>query len=232
MFHHHLLRQLHHLQHHQRRQLHHLQHHQRRQLNHLQHHQHRQLHHHLRRQLHYLHYHRPNCSLRHYPGHRQHQIFFELSDCEVYNEADLCEEVEVGSVENCSNINELKKLLITTKTVKGKPKLCYGGYYYTVDRVGKNEKIQWKCERVCNTQDHARCNGRASSYGYFEPVEIITEHNHIPEPERTAGLLALEEMLQRAKISSDNPRTIMKKSQLQVPTESIFVSSGEYTTMN
>ena len=87
--------------------------------------------------------------------------------------------------------------------------------YYTVDRVGKNEKIQWKCERVCNTQDHARCNGRASSYGYFEPVEIITEHNHIPEPE-----LALEEMLQRAKISSDNPRTIMKKFQFQVPTES------------
>ena len=146
--------------------------------------------------------------------------FCELSDCEVYNEADLCEEVEVGSVENCNNINELKKPLITTKTVKGKPKLCHGGYYYTVDRVGKNEKIQWKCERACNTQDHARCNGRASSYGYFEPVEIITEHNHIPEPERTAGLLALEEMLQRAKISSDNPRTIMKKSQLQVPTES------------
>jgi hypothetical protein len=48
---------------------------------------------------------------------------------------------------------------------------------------------------------------------------MLNEHNHLPEPEHEDGLLALQEMLSIARISNDNPRTIMKTCQQNVPTE-------------
>ena len=56
---------------------------------------------------------------------------------------------------------------------------------------------------------------------------MITEHNHMPEPEREDGLLALNEMLLIAKISNDNPRTIMKNCQQNVLPENASYMSRQ-----
>ena len=46
------------------------------------------------------------------------------------------------------------------KTIRGAKELMYNGFYYTIDRIGKNNVIQWKCERTCTTKKHAKCNGQ------------------------------------------------------------------------
>jgi hypothetical protein len=39
--------------------------------------------------------------------------------------------------------------LTIAATNKGKPKLCYAGYFYTIDRKNENNnKCFWKCERT------------------------------------------------------------------------------------
>jgi hypothetical protein len=50
-------------------------------------------------------------------------------------------------------------------------------------------------------------------------VQLVTDHNHIPEPEKTDSVLALTAMLERASICNDKPRTIMKDSQLNIKEE-------------
>ena len=139
---------------------------------------------------------------------------------EFFTENDLNE--ENNSILNSCIANEGNELVVT-KTIRGKPKLCHNGHYYTIDRGGKDggrcDKIEWKCERTCNTRQHAKCNGRVYSYGYYEPVFIVNKHNHIPEPEKEQGLLILNRMLERATISNDNPRIIIKQCQLDLEIE-------------
>ena len=118
----------------------------------------------------------------------------EQEGLETYDENDLSFN-ECNDFETDYSGNKSITRLTITKTIRGKPKLCYKGFYYTIDRHGQKESIQWKCERPCNTQAHAKCSGRVLSYGSVEPVQIITDHNHIPEPEREDGLLALNEIL-------------------------------------
>ena len=70
------------------------------------------------------------------------------SEYEVYDEEDL-EDDEVEHDVDYYGIAKTKPLLII-KTIRGKPKLCYKGYYYTVDGQGKHDSIQWKCVRATN----------------------------------------------------------------------------------
>ena len=65
------------------------------------------------------------------------------------------------------------------------PKFCNGGYYYTIDRCGSNGRTQWSS----STLSHANSSGRAVTYDNKGPVTVITDHIHIPEPEREEGLL-------------------------------------------
>ncbi len=60
-----------------------------------------------------------------------------------------------------------------------------------------------------------------SAGAFYPPLELKTEHDtHSPEPEKTEPLLALTEMLDRAAISKDRPRVIMKECQLSIGQES------------
>ena len=43
--------------------------------------------------------------------------------------------------------------------------------------------------RSSSTLSHANSSGRAVTYDNKGPVTVITDHNHIPEPEREEGLL-------------------------------------------
>ncbi len=51
------------------------------------------------------------------------------------------------------------------------------------------------------------------------PIQEITQHNHLPQPEKTEALLAVSQMLERAKISNERPRVIIKNCQLGVDSE-------------
>ena len=115
-------------------------------------------------------------------------------------------------------------------TSRGCPKLCHEGHFYTIDKRNESGGCSWKCERTCTTKAGLnKCSGRCSSkfagtnvnnFKYFGPIKIITIHNHVPVPEKTAALLALTKMLERAKITNDKSRTIIKNCQLLVTGES------------
>ena len=114
-----------------------------------------------------------------------------------------------------------RKKLIITKTNKGNPKLCHGGYYYTVESAskGKAGTVSWKCERATTTKKNVKCLGRVSTIGEYEPVNDITEHNHIPDPIREEVLSVVNENKRIALETNDNPRTIIKNSQTSLSNE-------------
>jgi len=84
--------------------------------------------------------------------------------------------------------DNIRNPLVLTTTIRGGKKLMHHGYYYTVEKISANNKVFWKCERTCTTTKHARCTGRAATYVFVEPVNMLNEHNHLPEPEREDGL--------------------------------------------
>jgi hypothetical protein len=48
-------------------------------------------------------------------------------------------------------------------------------------------KVYWKCERTGN-QTTPKCNCRAYSIDYYEPVTLSVNHNHEPMPEKVKCL--------------------------------------------
>ncbi len=51
-------------------------------------------------------------------------------------------------------------------------------------------------------------------------ISVRTFEMHLPEPEKTEGLLALTNMMKRVAISNERPRVIMKECQLAINAES------------
>ena len=104
------------------------------------------------------------------------------------------------------------------QTNKGRPKLYCDGYFNITDSETTSQ-IVWKCERSGN-KTTLRCSGRVSTgLNKLPSVTIRKDHHHRPEPAQLFALEAVQEMLERAKISSDKPRTIMKNCQLNVDSE-------------
>ena len=91
-------------------------------------------------------------------------------DISVYNPDQLYNNDNVLDIseENTSSVEEIPSIELTTvKTKFGKPKLCYDGYFYTIDRksgIEPNVKIEWKCEQ-CNSNSIGKCNGRVKTSG-------------------------------------------------------------------
>ncbi|CAF0709721.1 unnamed protein product [Brachionus calyciflorus] len=88
-----------------------------------------------------------------------------------------------------------------------------------ISGVEPNIKIEWKCEQF-NFNSFGKCNGRVKTIGYYEPVEEVTSHNHLPDPAKTECLLALEKLKDLATKTSQNPRSIIKQSQTGLSQES------------
>ena len=78
--------------------------------------------------------------------------------------------------------------------------------YYTVERAskGKDGKVSWKCERATTTKKNFKCLGRVLTIGECEPVNDITEHNHIPDPIREEVLSVVNENKRLALETNDN----------------------------
>ena len=89
------------------------------------------------------------------------------------------------------------------------------------------KSCKWRCENT-GTNSTKKCPGKCqtlysfinSQFSFFGPVTLNGSHNHMPLPERTDAVLALGQMLERAKITSERPRTIVKNCQLKVNKES------------
>lgn len=154
----------------------------------------------------------------------------EGTDDDECDELDQSDDDENGFnlMENNSEyVGQPLEILETTKKTKsgeyGK-KLCYDGYYYTLDRdyvKTKNfNKCEWRCERTCTTKKWVKCTGRLISRGYNEPVLEINDHNHMPDPKKKEVLLHAMRLRYMAANTKDQPRLIMRSCSLDFPTSS------------
>ena len=133
-------------------------------------------------------------------------------DADVYDD----QNISLNLIEQAQlNLNKIN----ITKTNRNSKKLCHEGFYYTLDRETE-VKMQWKCERT-GSKNIPKCHGRVHTLINSGPVIVITEHNnHLPILEREDCLKSLASMLEKANISSDNPKSIMKRHQFDLNIES------------
>lgn len=96
-----------------------------------------------------------------------------------------------------------------SKTTRGKDKLIFRGYGYTLGTTNLTTQ-NWRCER--NRQD--RCRGSASTPAqYVDGSDVVEkgEHNHPPDPSRQAVNVAIEGALQTAVTTQHPPRRILSE---------------------
>ena len=97
------------------------------------------------------------------------------------------------------------------------------GFSYTVDKpqlddIPNATKIYWKC---CKTSSGSKtCLGRAISNGLNPPLKISKQHDHVPAPE-IVEVLKMNKLKSRALLSNDDPRSIIRDSQLNMKPEAI-----------
>ena len=124
-------------------------------------------------------------------------------DGDVYDDQNISLDLIEQAHLNLNKIN-------ITKTNRNAKKLCHEGFYYILERETE-VKMQWKCERT-GSKNIPICYGRVHTLINSGPVIVITEHNnHLPILEREDCLKSLASVLEKANISSDNPRSIMKR---------------------
>ncbi|CAF1139421.1 unnamed protein product [Brachionus calyciflorus] len=127
-----------------------------------------------------------------------------LNDFEVaaFNPIDNFEYIDIDY-----NKIDRRKLLITS-TQQNKPKLCENGYFYTIEKSNK-KAIIWRCDRTGN-KTTPKCPGRAYTIGYCQPVNVTIEHNHELDLVQEEVNFYLTKIIHRAKITNDEPRSIIK----------------------
>lgn len=135
-----------------------------------------------------------------------------------------------GMLENINlNTDNISELCFTTTSRGGRRLLC-DGYSYVRDR-GDYDLTQWKCNfsvRVIRANGKAvsvYCPGRCHTFN-DKSMKIITPHQssvadklHFPDPALIETFVSLEEAKNLAKNTTENPRSIIKKSQLGLSTE-------------
>ncbi|CAF0945502.1 unnamed protein product [Brachionus calyciflorus] len=117
---------------------------------------------------------------------------------------------------------------------RGGPKLCFQGYYYTIDKnlnveepksfsfedkfyANGDNVINWKCENANDTKTTVKCMGRVHTIGFNCFGEYRREHNHLPNHEKKYCLLVNAECKNQAKLTNYDPNFILKKAQVKLP---------------
>ncbi|CAF1060652.1 unnamed protein product [Brachionus calyciflorus] len=134
---------------------------------------------------------------------------------------------------NCSSSPLIKKLSTGQtwnlfRSQREGYKLFSLGYTYTVDKPKLSEienasKIYWKCSI-------ASCTGRAISSVLKPPLTITQGHisnNHKMQPAKLEELESLALIKNQALNSNDNPRAIIRKTQLKLPNECLSMVKKE-----
>jgi hypothetical protein len=68
-------------------------------------------------------------------------LYYDEDDYDE-DDLDVANNLNVIAESNFNDNNVNRKKLIITKTNKGNPKLCHGGYYYTVERASKGKVLK------------------------------------------------------------------------------------------
>jgi hypothetical protein len=155
-----------------------------------------------------------------------------LNDVDYYDERAFEDDMRGidGMLENINlNSDNISELQFSTTSRGGRKLLC-DGYSYVRDR-GDYELTQWKCNfsvRVIRANKKAvsvYCPGRCHTFN-DKSMKIITHHQssvggklHFPDPALIETFVSLEEAKIMAKNTTENPRSIIKKSQLGLSTE-------------
>jgi hypothetical protein len=142
---------------------------------------------------------------------------------EYYDETEYHNEDESFKSNEPINSSSTIISLNITLTSRGNPKSYENGFYYTISRDNGEIKnvsanIEWKCQYATNTQRNAKCPGRATSKGMFQPLNITREHNHLPEPEKQVKYETTAKAKEAAKISGEKPKTIIENVYSQART--------------
>ncbi|XP_068245282.1 uncharacterized protein [Palaemon carinicauda] len=98
------------------------------------------------------------------------------------------------------------------RSTKGKVNLLHQGYVYRLDRVLKSGRESWRC--VIGT-----CKGRIYVCG--DECTCASDHNHVPDPAKSAASLSIMRLRERAATSNDPPRRIIQETQLNLQPEAV-----------
>lgn len=74
---------------------------------------------------------------------------------------------------------------------------------------------------MCNrTKTRAACPARLTTNGFYAPVKIVTEHNHLPDDTKRNCLEVLNAIKDKARNTREAPRNIIVDSEQNLETDS------------
>ena len=146
---------------------------------------------------------------------------------ENFDENEYYDEHNLDSMMNNLNFNDvqLNARIEFVLTKRNSRKLLHEGYSYVKDR-GEFECIQWKCTYVLavkmdenGKKNYKYCPGRVHTYNDRD-LKFVTAHQiHLPDPVEKECLKVNAKMKEMAKNTNENPRSIIKKCQINLSKE-------------
>ena len=100
----------------------------------------------------------------------------------------------------------------TSKTQKGKDMTFHEGHRYKFAKRNADDSVSWRC-----LQTH--CCGRIKVLAGV--IEIISEHNHAPDPEKIQAVKAVVGMRERAEHEFGRPRQIIQNCTQGISLEAV-----------
>ncbi|XP_064100295.1 uncharacterized protein LOC135211117 [Macrobrachium nipponense] len=97
---------------------------------------------------------------------------------------------------------------------KGKQNILYEGYCYRLDRVLKSGKESCRCV-------NGKCKGRIHVFG--DECTFTSDHDHVPDPAKSAASLSMMRLRERAATLNDAPRRIIQETQINLHPEVVAV---------
>ena len=155
------------------------------------------------------------------------ESYEDSTGCTNFDSKQYYDDDNIDNLISQLDINIEKNVnLIFVKSSRGARKLIYDSYSYARDR-GDIQQTQWKCDfniKVVGENGKRKavfCPGRCHTYNDRD-IKIITEHNpsfHLPDPVLEECLKAKDDIKELAKNTSEKPRSIIKKCQVNLSQE-------------
>ncbi|CAF1124225.1 unnamed protein product [Brachionus calyciflorus] len=132
--------------------------------------------------------------------------YYDISDLDDSSE-EICEEV----VECEDGVEEEK--VIVSKTTKSKPKLIFEDEEFILEKTYKG-KMYWKC-----AYSKPQCRARIHTDLNYKPIAFPNPNHsiHLPRVENVMCKIVTNEIKEKATISSENPRKIVKECLTRLP---------------
>lgn len=108
------------------------------------------------------------------------------------------------------------------RTSKNKPKLYCDGFLFNRNKC-VDTTTYWSCER----KSDLKCRATMILRGENSLEKKVTEHNHVPDPEKKNVLISVQSIKEKASDTSEKPiqilrgvkRTLDADSRMKLPTD-------------